>query len=307
MEKGRMERWGIGGRVKILYISGGMGADYMCDSLFHGLRYLFGTDVVDIFPLRHMYKDSITASLYGRGFTLFGLIEEGQVDRTDIPAKIRNRHFDLVIFAAVQRERSILEEVRESYPPSKIIFIDGEDNPIIYLSDHLDWGTYFKRELHSPQINVHPIQFGFPEEKIQPLREKVQLMAPLDPVDLRTYIYQDEATYYADYGKSLFGKTMKKSGWECLRHLEIMGCRAIPYFVALEHCPETIMTRSPKKELLVAKAMLEYNRGELFLSSSGEYIWEVLEHKIFEHFQKNLTTTAIAKYVLDTVMEKVAA
>lgn len=286
--------------MKTLFLAGEPSPDYQADSVFFGLRELFGTDVIDIFPRKHMYKGADVSQAYGKGFSLFGLIEEGQVDRDDIPAKLRNKFFDYVVFGSVQREFSMFGEVWDHYPPGRVIYIDGEDNPLV-MKEVRDKGIYLKRELHSPTHKVWPIQFGFPEEKIQPLREKTELIAPLDPIDTRTYVYEDEASYYASYGAALFGKTCKKSGWECMRHLEIMANHCVPWFLNLEFCPPTIMTRSPKDELLVAKTMFEYNRGEVFKTSIGTGIWELLEQRIFAHFQKYLTTKALATYVIDTV------
>lgn len=292
--------------MKILFISKPDQADYACDSVLHGLKSLFGPDVVDIHRRWFMYKGAPIdpETFYGRGYTLFALLDEGQVDREDIIAKIKAKLFDLVVFGSIQREFALLGEVRDAYPANKIVLIDGEDNPLL-LKNCLGHGIYLKRELHTPHDQVQPIQFGFPEEKIQPLGTKTCLLAPLDPMDLRTYVYKDEKSYYAAYNQALFGKTMKKAGYDCMRHYEIMGCRAIPYFENLEYVPLTIMTRLPKEEMLVAKTMLEYNHGELFLSSAGQRIWEVLEQKIFEKFTKNLTTKALATYVLD-VMQKAA-
>ena len=67
--------------MRILYISGGQGPDYMCDMLFHGLRRTLGTDVVDVNRLWYMYAHEFRegtadkSKLYGRGFTLYGLLE----------------------------------------------------------------------------------------------------------------------------------------------------------------------------------------------------------------------------------------
>jgi hypothetical protein len=290
---------GLAASVKILYVSGAQQPDYLCDALFHGMRSHFGTEVVDVGRLSYMYKGAETYLLYGKGFSLYGLIEEGAVDRTDIESKIANRFFDYIVFGSIQREYSLLGRVRSAYEPRKIILIDGEDNPLMY-ANCMSHGVYFKREMHTPQPNAYPIQFAIPAEKIQPPEKKIRLMAPLDPVDTRTYIYNDEASYYGDYRASMFGKTMKKAGWDCLRHYEIMACYCLPYFVNLEHCPATIMTKLPKEELLVAKTMLEYRNGELFHSSAGEYLWESLMYNAFEKFKQHLTTAALATYVLDT-------
>lgn len=293
--------------MKILFISGTASADYQCDSVFHGLRSLFGTDVIDPFIMSHMYKGADMHGMYGKGFTLFGLIEEGKVDRTDIDAKIRNQYYDLVVFGSVRRPQAFqyLGMVWNAYPPEKIIFVDGEDDPMVWM-DLASKGILFKRELHRFEKNVNPIQFGFPEEKIQTMLAKTHITAPLDPIDTRTYIYNDELSYYDSYRSSLFGKTCKKAGWECMRHLEIMACRCVPWFVGLEICPESIMTRSPKAEMLLAKSLVEYNCGELFASSIGQRMWETLENKIFEQFKEKLTTKSLAKYVLDKLPREAA-
>jgi hypothetical protein len=291
--------------MKILFV-GAYTADYQCDSAFHGFRSLFGPDVVDPFRMEHMYKGCNKDGMYGRGFTLFGLIEEGQVDREDIDAKIRTRYFDLVVFGSARRSQAYqyAGKVWDAYPPEKIVFIDGEDDPDVWV-DLSKRGILFKRELHKFLPDVHPIQFGFPSEKIQTILPKTHVMAPLDPIDLRTYVYESEQEYYDSYRRALFGKTMKKAGWECMRHLEIMACHSIPYFVGLDLCPESIMTRSPKAEMLIAKSILEYNQGELYETSAGQRIWEALKEKIFAQFKEKLTTTALATYVLDKVCQEV--
>ena len=68
--------------MRILYISGAEGPDYVCDMLFHGLRRLLGADVVDVNRLWYMYAHEFgegrhdKSQLYGRGFTLYGLLDD---------------------------------------------------------------------------------------------------------------------------------------------------------------------------------------------------------------------------------------
>ena len=157
--------------MKILYISKGRKPDYQCDMLFHGLRTLLGPDVVDVSRIWFMYANSFgpgkhdLSECYGRGFTLYGLLpDDSHVDRTDIRKKIKNRYFDLIIYGSVHRDQSFLNKVRSIYPPSKIIFIDGEDGP--GTASVLGQGIYFKREL--VDADALPIQFAIPKEKIVP-------------------------------------------------------------------------------------------------------------------------------------------
>jgi len=284
--------------LRILYLSSGSAPDYLCDMIFHGLREHFGPDVVDLNRLAYMYKGAELKDLYGKGFTLYGLIEEGEVDRSDIPAKIEARYFDLVIFGSIQRCHELVYNVISSYPKEKIVFLDGEDNPL-YLRDLPKHGLYFKRELHTPQPQVFPIQFSIPEEKIVAASRKGPLMAPLDPLNPATYIYENEEEYYDSYRSALFGKTMKKAGWDCLRHYEIMACECIPYFENLEFCPPTVMINLPKQELLIAKLLFDYQGIDIFHRASGRELWADLMARIGQTLKEKLTTKAMAKYVID--------
>lgn len=283
--------------MKILYVSSASGPDYLCDMLFHGLR-ADGHEVVDVNRLGYMYQGCERSGLYGKGFTLYGLIEEGEVDRTDILRKIQAKYFNLVIFGSVHRCHTFVYDVLAAYQGSKTVFIDGEDSPQ-FLCDFVKVGHYFKRELYTPQNNVMPVQFAIPAEKVMGPLSKDLIVAPLDPMNVATYIYEDEPSYYASYRRALFGKTMKKAGWDCLRHYEIMACGAIPYFQNIEHCPHTIMMNLPKEELIVAKTLLEFNDGQIFKKASGKEIWQDLMEKVQAKLLSNLTTTALARYVVD--------
>jgi len=253
---------------------------------------------VDVGKLSHLYKGASREGLYGLGFTICGLLDDIAVDRTDIAAKIKARYFDLVIFGSVHRCRDYFDDVLAAYPASQIVFIDGEDQPL-YLLDLPPYGHYFKREIYVPQERrLLPISFAIPEEKIAKHSVKTRLMASSDPMST-VYKFKDEASYYADYQSALFGKTTKKAGWDCLRHYEIMANGCCPYFQNLEHCPDLIMTKFPKAELMVAKTVLEYKGFSFFETEAGFDLWRRLMERIHATLQQYLTTTALAKYVLD--------
>lgn len=294
--------------MRVLYISGGEGPDYLCDMLFHGLRSELGADAVDAARLSYLYADEFgegkhdRSELYGHGFTLYGLLSsDARVDRSDLERKVRRKFFDLVIFGSIQRCCHLIREVLAAYPAERTVFVDGEDDSAIIqaLPGH---GIYFKRELASPTPGVWPIQFAIPEERIGTApRQKVKLQAFIDPRDKRTYIHETEAGYYGDYSESLFGITKKKGGWDCLRHYEIMANSCIPWFLDLESCPATTMTRLPKQPLLTAKELLDSRGIGFFESSEGREIWARLQKQIETTTRQDCTTRALARYVLRTV------
>jgi hypothetical protein len=294
--------------MKILYISGGQGPDYMCDILFHGLRSELGPDVVDVERLWYMYASEFgegrhdRSKLYGRGFTVYGLLgSDASVDRTDIEKKIGAKYFDLIIYGSIHRCCRFLPEVLFTYPPGQILFVDGEDQSVV-LSELLGRGIYFKREMASSSAAVRPIQFAIPEEKIGAVvRQKSKLQSFVDPRNTQTYIYKDEAGYYGDYAESLFGVTTRKAGWDCLRHYEILANGCIPWFLDLDHCPPATMVFLPKQELLQGKQLLHSRGPGFFETREGLEAWFGLQQRIESITRRHLTTRALARYVLETV------
>ena len=240
--------------TKILYISGATGADYMCDVAFHGLRSLLGPDLVDANKLEFMYDTSPNYMFH----SLYKLLPDIPVDRDDIPAKINARYFDAIVYGSVHRCRDYLDSVLAFYRREQIAFIDGEDGP--ELAPTVGSGWYFKRELYAPLPDILPIQFGIPKEKIRPidLSRKTCLMAPCDPRDRSTYQYYDsESRYYDQYSDAYFGYTMKKGGWDCMRHIEIMAAGCVPYFAGLDDCPEMILTTLMRAPLCRARELAD--------------------------------------------------
>jgi hypothetical protein len=293
--------------MRILYISGTQGPDYQCDMLFHGLRTEFGDDVVDVDRLWYMYAAEFRdgrhtrSNLRGHGFSLYGLLgSDAGVDRTDIEQKIRTRFFDLVIYGSVHRCAMFLREVLLAYPPEQVIFVDGEDGTGI-VSQLLGMGIYFKRELAHSVPKVRPIQFAIPEERIGAVvRQKTKLQAFIDPRDPATYIYKEEAAYYGDYAESLFGVTVKKGGWDCLRHYEIMANGCIPLFLDIEQCPASTMPFLPKYELRMVNKVVKEQGLQAFENKQGLDIWALIQERINLVLHRHCTTRALARYVLET-------
>jgi len=136
-------------------------------------------------------------------------------------------------------------------------------------------------------MRVYPISFSIPESKIVPaLPPKTKRFGHIVPGDLKTYIFKTEQDYYNDYQEAIFGKTVKKGGWDTLRHYEILANGCIPWFEELPECPDTILSYFPKD--LIKKAATS-QKPEQFLQP------------LLDYTRQHLTCRATAQYVFDTV------
>ena len=307
--------------------------DYMSDLLLHGLRQLLGAQVIDYPGSWYMYSDEILNrqfdknKLWGKGLTIKNTLNNyNSIDRTDIEKKIQNKYFDLVIYGSIRRSDLFLESVIKYN--NKFLFIDGEDDN--YIDErYSNSGLYFKRELVNNKSNLIPISFAAPKEKIlKDINEKpINLLAPLIPGRLSTYIYEDEKTYYNMYANSIFGITNKKLGWDTLRHYEILMNGCIPLFLNIEDCPKLTLTTLPKdrllniynnfhrilqlyspfkiykKKFLSIKKILSYIPNIFKNKSASTFLRDnskVLEIKneLLNYTRQKLTTESLAKYVL---------
>ena len=288
--------------MKILYItnykyiaqqSGGYINDYLNDLLFYGLTEIKDVEVIDSTPIIHLYKENQNKipiyNLWGKGFSSTYLIDKDTINRTDIENKIKDRYFDLIIYGAVKRCLDYYDLVFKSYPSNKIILIDGDDSTEIHplSTKH----PYFKRELLNNKLI--PIHFAIPECKITSYKlNKTQDYGSIIPGQ-DGYKFDIEQDYYDDYNKSYFGVTMKKAGWDCMRHYEILANNCLPYFIDLNECPKNILTNLPKELLLEAKELTN-NFDEL------KY-FNILD-ETFNYTKSNLTTKELAKYVLEKIL-----
>ena len=308
--------------------------DFMSDLLLHGLRKLHGSEVIDYPGCSYMYSDEILKRKYdinkiwGKGFTINNTLNNfNSIDRTDIKKKIQSNFFDLVVYGSIRRSNLFLDDVIKYN--NKVLFVDGEDDNIID-ERYIKSGLYFKRELLENKHNVLPISFAVPREKIlENINEKpINLLAPLVPGRLSTYIYNDEKTYYDMYSNSIFAITNKKLGWDCLRHYEILMNGCIPLFFNIENCPKLILKTLPKerlseiyssfhnilslyspfkiykKKFLSIKKIFSYIPNMFKNKSTSAFLREnsnVLEIKneLLNFTQQNLTTEILAKYVLN--------
>ena len=285
--------------MKILYItnpfdtachSGGYISDYLNDLLFYGLTEL-DIEVVDstpIFSIYSEYKSWIHPKNLWGGFTAFNLIDwDSNIDlRGNWVEKIKNKYFDLIIYGNIRRCADYYDIASTVYPTTKIIFIDGNDDTDIIQTKH----PYFKRELIKSTPNVFPISFAFPTCKLtQSNHNKQKHFATCIPNKPETYIFKNEQSYYQDYQDSFYGYTQKKAGWDCMRHYEILGNYCVPFF-DLSNCPEQTLYNFPKK--LIKNLQPPMSKSKYY----------DLADELFKYTSENLTTKALAEYVLSTCL-----
>ena len=266
-------------------------ADYMCDLTLHGFRELYGTDVIDYPGSWQLYKDEALKRkldkniIFGKGFTYTNILNDfDKIDRSDIENKIKSNYFDLIVYGSIRRSNLFFDQAINS--KSKIIFIDGHDDTLID-KNYIKHGVYFKRELQENIASVKSISFAVPKSKILKSvdNEPVYLIAPLIPGRSKTYIYDTEDEYYKMYQKSIFAITYKKTGWDCMRHYEILMNGCIPLFLDIESCPKKIMEDIPKQRLIEIK-----NRFQYIFNSENPF-------KIFiKKFQKKTIIIDYLKY-----------
>ncbi len=259
--------------------------DYLADGLFHGLRTILDTNVID-FPKREFayasYPVERRGELYGRGFSLYGLLPDPPVDRNCVFRRAADGEFDLVVFADIWGTFGMFTQLAPQLRGhTPIAVLDGADRPEPYPYAGLWWrkrawwtlprahtrAIYFKRELtpltgwfrsylllpppvasRLPSIRgMREISFSFPAEKIvaNPPDQKQQLIAShvVDPevashLGVHTsYAFSDEADYYSDMQSARFGITVKRAGWDCLRHYEQAANGCVPCFRELDSKP----------------------------------------------------------------------
>ena len=281
--------------MKILYLTKGDHVDYQDDCLFIGLRETLGSDVVDYNKREHNYEafdKQQSKKLYGMGMSVSHVLPDLEVDRTDITNKIKNRYFDYIVYGSIWRCNDYLDKILQYYPKNQVIAVDGEDETNIHKC--FDLGIlYFKRELQFKHERLFPISFAMPTNKGFFNKDKSKPFSFITPLNRQTYIYNNETDYYKDYQEAKFGVTLKKAGWDCMRHYEILSNGCIPYFIDIEKCPESTLTHFPKD--LCKEVNLSFN------NLTTDQIYDKFINQFEEHFKQNNTTKALANYFINSI------
>lgn len=217
--------------------------DFQENCILIGLRQLVGNLVVDWPRKDVLYGDfskSPKEQLHGRGFTLYSEPIEDIKRNEDIKSQITE---DDVILYGVTEAYGITEYPELNKLTPNVWYIDGHDDPNIRKT------PCFKRELFQTHSGVWPTGFGIPDwciraTNLEAKTKMVQLNAP-DPElmgkygtvpkihfhpTLSNYIFENEKDYYDDMASAWFGVTVKRGGWDSLRHYEIIAAGSVLVF-----------------------------------------------------------------------------
>ena len=206
-------------------------ADYMSDTLMHGLRLVLGDRLVETprrDPLYTDFPDSWRSSQYGRGFTLYsGSLEPIEIDRTSTRERLHAGEFDLLVIGDIWRCYGTFAELLPFAGETPIAVVDGVDSeaPVPYeprwwlrpsvwsLPRPHRHATYFKRELtprttwfrtyllnpvaRRPPRSMRPISFGIPEHLVSTSVPEKTKEFPAHVVDVEVAARVGAASSYA--------------------------------------------------------------------------------------------------------------
>jgi len=245
--------------MKILYITSSF-EDYLQDQTLIGLRELYGDNVIDYPKKDVLYKscNRPSSELYGCGFSIWKCLPEVDVDRENIFKRARSGEFDFIIFGSIWRQKPIFKRMRKELTlllsGSRIVFLDGEDYHNIYKQAVIS-GKYFKRELFTPirELFVNKISFSIPDAKINQFHttskdktfakhvqcDEAYKIQEIQEQCQSKYAFSDEEAYYRDIARSYYAVTMKKGGWDCMRHNEIGANGTVPCFYRFSEKPKS--------------------------------------------------------------------
>ena len=292
--------------LRVLFVNNFDHPDYLSNCVYIGLTLREDIDIHTYCIPSILFKGigwNETMTLNSRypkesgppGFFVSGKIEKAP--HVDTPMKtllkVQEKYYDKIIWGNIWRDRFYLEDAyKAGYKREDMIALDGED-----FQDGLDQiskeTSYFKREIYEDlenDENFRPISFGIPDFLLyqkMPLKRKT--LATIIPGDKSTYIFDNEDSYLKDYRDSYFGKTIKKGGWDCLRHYEILSSRCIPYFPEIENCPKKTLANFPKE-------IIEYTNSYA-KDNKIPQDYNKINLELYQHCQKHLTCSQLINQI----------
>jgi len=172
--------------------------------------------------------------------------------------------------------------------------------------------------LWTPQVAVFPLSFSLPEGRFGRWKtlQRKQDFAHIIPGNTNTYIYKTEKEYYNGYAEAWFGITMKKSGWDCFRHYEIIAAGSMPYFLDHSSVPKNVLHNFPMSIIRQSmelpgvptqnEVIAQMNNGSTESLKINRNIFNETEYyrlldELTVYAVENLTWERTAQYLLDQI------
>ena len=147
------------------------------------------------------------------------------------------------------------------------------------------------------KFGYYPISFSYPKKFGENCQEKIFSVSRIIPYE--KYSFDIEAEYLQQYESAFLGITQKKAGWDCFRHLEILGAGSAPLFLGTKSIPRFTMVHYPKNfmkqvetnflrnklvpDLDSLKKLAEYANTHLTCEAMCHYFSRVADIKISEN------------------------
>jgi hypothetical protein len=283
--------------MKILFITAPL-YDYLADSLLIGFRDLFGAACVDYPRKPIMYGEF--PSVYGRGFTVWSK------PIPDIPPAARAlTDVDLVIYSNYRRQIPIDWRVlvKNQGAAPRVVYLDGNDD------SHVDPAArpFFKRELMAAVPGVFSTGLCVPDRLVRPLDVTVKTQLHQthvqDPefTSETGYKFTEEKDYYDDLARSFFGITMRKGGWDCMRHYELLAAGALVMFKHYDTKPAACAPQCPHFISCTDKQDFLKKAGRLVVDGRPTAEYHRILQAQLNWLLANATSTARARQLLAQV------
>ncbi len=222
------------------------------------------------------------------------------MNRIQLGLKTTKDPYEIAVYNAIT---DMYVELRRNLHPRLVVFDEGQHN--------------------EKKILLHPISFAIPAENIvSTIPHKTKSFGQVIPGKHHTYFnLYNESRYFEDLQRSLFHLTYKKGGWDCLRHLEIVAAGSLPLFINITHCPNHTLVLHPKNvyRLILdmpglaisatkeatgggSTATMNFERLEYDLARLDKSLYSVISAAMLQYTRNVLSTTALASYVLDTML-----
>ena len=204
----------------------------------------------------------------------------------------------------------ILDDIIKQYPKNRIVILESEDilpNNIGFkdiMDKYKKNTTFFMREYEDryEDVDVHPITFGFPKEKICfESVTKNHLMCPIIPGKRDSYIMGNELLYYKTIQESYFTTTTMKAGWDCMRHYEIIFNKSFPYFPDIINCPKNVLWNHRKDLYIELSGLYEKRQNNLIGDDAFHSQCEKYSTELFDYSLEHHTTEKVLEYIMDVL------